>query len=101
MWNEHKQYNQRSVRNDKNTFKGHLQHIEKERNINNIFLNKHQFLDHLHILWAYATHAIHNRILTLNLNLSQNVSKEWGSFLYYKAGSQLLQNEVSADYKLG
>lgn len=64
MWHEYKQYNQRSVRNDKNTFKGHLQHIEKERNINNIFLNKHQFLDRLHILWAYATHAIHNRILT-------------------------------------
>ena len=35
-----------------------------ERNINNFFLNKHQVFDPLHILWAYATHAIHTRILT-------------------------------------
>ena len=50
---------------------------------------------------CYLRYPSYPRYLSDSLNLRQNVSTEWGSFLYYKAGSQLLQNEVSADYKLG
>lgn len=99
IWNEHKEYKQKNVRNEKNTYKEHWQYNKKAWNLKNVDFDRGQFFDPRHTFMnpcdlqknltdSCSFHAIHKPTYPRNLHylvrrlLLQKVFLFWQSSSY-------------------